>query len=327
MKTALVTGANGFVGSHICEALLKSGFAVKALVRKTSDLKNLKNIEVDLVYGDLTDYDSLPGAVEGVDFVINNGGLTKAIDKYDFEAVNTLGTKNILKAALNTKNSIKRFIQISSSAACGPSDSKEPVNEDNIPKPVSAYGRSKLGGENAVLEFKNEFPVTVLRPSAVYGPRDKEMLSFFKAVKFRLKPTFGTGECYINFTYVKDLAEAVAQALKKNAKAGEIYFVAEKRTYSYSEAGDIISEVMGLRAIDAHIPSAVLRVAGKISEYIAAKRNQAAIFSEDKAVELYQKYWIIDSSRIERDLGFASAISFRAGVEETVKWYKENGWL
>ncbi len=327
MKKVLVTGANGFIGSHICETLLDSGYAVRVLVRKTSDLSNLKDLDIETAYGDLTDYDSLRPAVKDVDCVVNNGGLTKTLNKREFEEVNATGTENILKAVLNSNGEIIRFIQVSSAAACGPSGSMEPIKEDTVPKPLSAYGRSKLGGEKAVLEYKDRFPVTILRPSAVYGPRDKEMLSFFKAVKFGMKPTFGMGECYVNFTFVKDLADAVGHVLEKDNKTGEVYFVAEKRTYSYSEAGDIISEMMGQKALDIHIPTAILRAAGKITEIIASKRNRPAIFTKEKAVELYQKYWVIDSSRIEKELGFRAETSFGKGAAETIKWYKESGWL
>lgn len=327
MRKVLLTGANGFVGSHICETLQSAGFDVRALVRQTSDLTNIKHLNLELVYGDLNDPDSLPAAIEGADVIINNAGVTKALHSDIFDRVNAVGTENILKATERSNGDIERFIQISSTAASGPAPSKVPINENHPPRPLTAYGKSKLAGEKAVLAFRDKFPVTVLRPSAIYGPRDKEMLSFFKAVSFRLKPTFGTGECYINFTYVKDLAQAVARALTVDSPSGGVYFVAEKRSYSYSEAGDIISEALGIKALDLHVPATVLRFAGKISEAAARWRNKASIFSADKALEISQKYWLVDTSRIEKELGFVSPTSFRDGVVETVDWYRRHGWL
>jgi nucleoside-diphosphate-sugar epimerase len=327
VQKILVTGANGFVGSHICETLQRNGFQVRALVRKTSDLTNIKHLDLELTYGDLNVLDSLPAAIEGVEAVINNAGVTKALDNNTFNRVNAEGSENILKATERSNSDIKRFIQISSAAASGPAPSDTAIDENHTPQPLTAYGKSKLTGEKAVLAYQDIFPVTVLRPSAIYGPRDKEMLSFFKAVSFRLKPTFGRGECYINFTYVKDLAQAVAKALTKDLPSGGVYFVAEKRRYSYSEAADIISDALGIKGLDIHVPAAMLRFAGKISEMVAGWRNKASIFSADKALEMTQRYWLVDTSRIENDLGFVSPTSFTDGVTETVDWYRRHGWL
>lgn len=327
MQKILVTGANGFVGSHICETLQTAGFDVRALVRKTSDLTNIKHLDLELTYGDLNDPDSLPAAIESVEAIVNNAGVTKALDSNTFNRVNAEGSENILKATERSNPNIKRFIQISSAAASGPAPSDTPIDEDYPPRPLTTYGKSKLAGEKAVLDYRDKLPVTVLRPSAIYGPRDKEMLSFFKAVSFKLKPTFGTGECYINFTYVKDLAQAVAKALTKDLPSGGVYFVAEKRRYSYSEAADIISDALGIKGLDIHVPAPVLRFAGKISEMVARWRNKASIFSADKALEMTQKYWLVDTSRIEQELGFVSPTSFRDGVMETVNWYRRHGWL
>ncbi len=327
MRKILVTGANGFIGSHICETLQSAGFDVRALVRRTSDLTNIMHLDLELAHGDLNDADSLPAAIEGAEAIVNNAGITKALDSDMFDRVNSAGTENILKAIERSNPDIKDFIQISSTAASGPAPSDTPIDEDYPPRPLTAYGKSKLAGETAVLAYRDKFPVTVLRPSAVYGPRDKEMLSFFKAVSFRLKPTFGTGECYVNFTYVKDLAQAVARTLTEASSSGSVYFVAEKRRYSYSEAGDIMSEVLGIKGLDIHVPATLLRFAGKISEITAKLRNKASIFSADKALEISQKYWLVDTSRIERELSFVSPTSFRNGVIETVDWYRRHGWL
>ena len=265
MKEILVTGANGFVGSHICEALLERGVAVRALVRKTSDLTNIRGLPVKLVYGDLNDSSSLRDAVRGVDIVINNAGLTKALRNDDFEKVNAGGTKNILEAITNHNPAISRFIQISSTAACGPAPSATPISENHPPNPLTAYGRSKLASEKIALTYEAKFPVVVFRPSAIYGPRDSEMLSFFKTVKFGIKPTFG-GDSYINFTYVKDLAQAIVKAIEALTMSSGIYFIMEKKSYAYSEAGDIISEALGRKALDINIPASILSIAGKLAE-------------------------------------------------------------
>jgi nucleoside-diphosphate-sugar epimerase len=327
MRKVLVTGANGFVGSHICEALLDAGFDVRALVRKTSDLANIKGLPIQFAYGDLNDTASLPSAVDGVDVVINNAGLTKAIHPDEFERVNAVGTGNILKSIAEHNPGLRCFVQISSTAACGPAPSATPINEDHPLNPLTAYGRSKLKSERIAVSYKDKFPVVVLRPSAVYGPRDKEMLSFFKTVKFGIKPTFGRGESYINFTYVKDLALAVAKTAKAEHISSGIYFVLERKAYTYSEAGGIISSILGRKAIGISIPSSILSLAGKITEVIARLQKKPSIFTADKAREITQKFWLFDSSKIERELGFTAPTDFKSGVIETIAWYKKEGWL
>jgi nucleoside-diphosphate-sugar epimerase len=117
------------------------------------------------------------------------------------------------------------------------------------------------------------------------------------------------------------------KTLQSDIESGEIFFITEKKPYSYSEAGDIISEILGEKTLDIHIPGTVVSIAGWISETIAQKRKKAAIFTQDKAIEISQKYWLVDSGKAERQLGFVAPTSFRDGAGETVKWYRENGWL
>jgi nucleoside-diphosphate-sugar epimerase len=326
MQEALVTGANGFVGSHICEALIGAGFSVRALVRKTSDLINLKDIPVRLLYGDLSDPASLADAVKGVNAIINNAGLVKTNHPDDFHAINAIGTENLLRAALENNTAIGRFVQISSTAACGPSSGNHPIDEDHTPSPLTGYGRSKLEAEKYVLALRDRLPVVILRPSAVYGPRDKEMYTFFRTIKMGIKPAFGCGQNYVNFTYVRDLARAVVSAVKCDVKSGEIIFIAEKRSYSYSEAGDIIAGLLGRRAHSLYVPESVIALAGRISEQIARARRKPSIFTRDKAIEIAAKYWLFDTSKAERLLNFSDT-DFASGAAETIAWYKEKGWL
>ena len=131
MGKILVTGANGFIGSHICEAFIKAGFSVRAFVRKSSDLTNIKSLDMRTVYGDLDNTDSLKDAVSGIDIIVNSAGLTKALDTEEFERVNIGGTENILGAIESVNPGIERFIQISSAAASGPSDCVAVKNDSN----------------------------------------------------------------------------------------------------------------------------------------------------------------------------------------------------
>jgi nucleoside-diphosphate-sugar epimerase len=327
LPEALVTGANGFVGSHICEALIAAGFSVRALVRKTSNLTNLTGVPVSLAYGDISDPASLPAAMHGVDAIINNAAIIKANHPEDFHAVNAVGTENVLKAAAEHAPGIRRLVHISSTAACGPAPSQIPVDEDSTPAPLTAYGRSKLEAERLVQSYGGLLPTVILRPCAVYGPRDKEMLRFFRSVKMGVKLAFGCSQNHINFTYVKDLAAAVVKAVEHDVPSGAIFFVAEKRSYAYNEAGDIIARHLGRRAFDLYVPEPILTLAGSLSEGLARIRHKPSIFTREKAREIKARYWLFDTSKAERELGFTASTDFDRGAAETIRWYKEKGWL
>jgi nucleoside-diphosphate-sugar epimerase len=152
------------------------------------------------------------------------------------------------------------------------------------------------------------------------------MLTFFKSVKLGIKPAFGCSQSHINFTYVKDIARAVVPAITADVPSGSVYFVAEKKSYSYSQAGDIIGSLLGKRAIDLYVPEFVLGLAGRVSEQIAKARRKPVIFTADKVHELVQKYWLFDTSKGERELGLTST-DFKTGAAETIAWYKGIGWL
>ncbi len=269
---------------------------------------------------------SLAKAVNSVTAMVNNAGITKTNRHADFHDINYGGTENILRAIENNNSELRRLVQISSTAACGPAGSKVPRTEDDEPRPLTAYGRSKLAAERAVLARKDNLPVIILRPCAVYGPRDKEMFAFFKSVKRGIKPAFGCSQSYINFTYAKDIARATALAIKTDVESGSVYFVAEKRSYSYSAAGDILAALFGRRAHDLYVPTAALRLAAGVTDAVARIRHKPMVFSYDKVNELIQKYWLFDTSRCEAELGLTST-DFKTGAAETIAWYKEKGWL
>jgi nucleoside-diphosphate-sugar epimerase len=240
--------------------------------------------------------------------------------------VNRGGTENILAAARQYNPGLQRLIHISSTAACGPSDSQNPIDETREPKPLTAYGRSKLEAERAVLAQKANIPTVILRPCAVYGPRDSEMLSFFKAIKLGIRPHFGKGENYINFTYVKDLAQTVVKAISTVTPSGNIFFVAEKRSYTYSEASTIIGDILGKKVFDLQVPGTILGLAGNISDMFTRLHGKPTVFSRDKVREIISKYWLFDTSKIEREMDFV-ATNFTLGATETIAWYREHGWL
>lgn len=318
---ALVTGATGFIGSHLADALVKEGFTVTCLVRNTSDLSYLEDLNVRLVKGDCVRKESLYEAVEGVDYIFHLAGLTKACRETDFIEANVEGTRNILKAVLEKNRGIKRFVYMSSLAAAGPSGNGSPLTEECPAAPVSFYGRSKLEGEKLVMGQRLEIPVAVIRPPAVYGPRDKDMLVFFKMLRSGIAPVWG--KSIYSFIYIEDLIRGILlTALEKNAE-GEIFFMSDGVIYSSDDVIDAIADAVHKQPVRLKIPRCVMSLAGLISE----RSGKSSIINADKIRELKHPAWVCDASKAAERLNFMPHVKIKEGARWTADWYRIHRWL
>jgi nucleoside-diphosphate-sugar epimerase len=318
---ALITGATGFIGSHLAGALIREGFDVACLVRNPANLRFLEDINAGIIKGDCTDRGSLADAVKGVDYVFHLAGLTKACSEADFFNANVKGTENIVQAVLENNSHIKRFVYLSSLAAAGPSCDGRPLKEDSEPAPVSVYGKTKLEGEKIVLAHNKNMPVTVIRPPAVYGPRDRDLLIFFKMVKSGLIPYWG--KCYYSFIYVEDLINGIIlSALSRDAE-GEIFFVSDGNIYSTNDIIEAISDALQRRPIKLNIPRFVMPLLGFISE----KTKGVSIINTDKIKEMRHSYWICDATRAAERLKFEPKVKIKEGARWTADWYRIHQWI
>ena len=324
---ALVTGSNGFVGSHLVEALLSRGYEVTCLIRKTSNLRWLQGLNIEFVYGELIAKDSLKNAVSGKDFVFHLGGLTKAKTKEDYYTANHLGTKNLVEAVDESNPGIQRMVYVSTQAVVGPGNDMTPLDEDAPCNPITDYGKSKLLGEEAVLSYKDKLPVTVVRPPAIYGPRDTEIFLFFKYIQNHIKPLFGFKENYLSLVYVKDLVEGICLAAESKKAVGQIYFTANEHPSSFSQAEEAIQKALDVKAMTVRIPVPLFVFFGFVSQLLSNLKGEAASFNPQKAREISARFWICDVSKAKRELGFETKYSLEQGAIETVRWYKQNGWL
>lgn len=319
----LVTGANGFIGSHLAEELLARNYQVRGLVRKTSNLEWLKDLPVELVYGEVTDKQSLYQAVKDVDYIFHAAGSTKARNKEEHENINYQGTKNLLEVCSATNPSLKRFIFFSSLAATGPSTNSYPKNEADECLPVSFYGESKLKAEKLVVDFSNKLPTVTLRLPWVYGPRDREGLAYFKFLKKGIRPVF-SDKYLLSTVFIKDSTNASILCLEKDVKAGEIYFVADGNCYSLDEFAETAEKIMGVRTLRFRVPKLIL----SFYAFLLAKfsRNQS-IVNPDKIKELTQSCWTCNINKIRTELGFNPKFDLVEGLKLTIGWYKERSWL
>jgi nucleoside-diphosphate-sugar epimerase len=325
--TALVTGGTGFVGSHLVELLLRRGYDVTCLVRDPRRLRWLTGLKARLVAGDCSDPGSLAAAVGNAEVVFHVAGLTKSYRRRDYYRVNQFGTRNLLEACARRDPGIKKFILVSSLAAAGPARESHPLTDRDVPNPLSDYGRSKLLAEEEALRFKDRFPVVILRPSAVYGPRDTDVFELFTWASKGLLLDMRGGERFLNWCYVEDLAEALLLAGERTVPSGSRYFVAEDRVYSTTEFHQALLRTGGVKAKVVKVPVWMGYAIGALSEAAGALRGKATIMSRQKVREAVQHYWTCDLGRTRDDLGFSAGVPLEQGLERTWKWYRDHDWV
>jgi len=324
---ALITGSNGFIGSHLVERLLNHGYQVRCLVRKTSNLRWIDQLPVEIVYGDITDFRSLLPQATDVDYVFHLSGALRANNESDFFHINQGGTKNLLEACRLQNPTLKRFIYISTQAAAGPATNGIPLTEDDLPRPISTYGKSKQLAEQEVLASQKFFPTTIIRPPAVYGPRDDDFMEVFKYIKLGIKPLIGRQQKFISIIHVDDLVRGIQIAAEHPNAENQIFFISNKDACSWIELENLIAGVMDKKALKIVFPGFALDAAAFISEKVARIFNKTAILNRDKAKEMKQNYWLVDASKVEQKLGFVAEIPLETGLSETYQWYRNQGWL
>jgi len=331
----LVTGATGFIGSHLVEKLVDKGYDVKALVRsketgktKEESLNLLKNLNVKIIYGDLLELDSLKKAVKDVDRVFHLAAIARPMkipDKLYFE-VNEQGTRNLLNACMKNKK-IKKIIIMSSISAVGPTRNGNPVNEKTGCKPEETYGWSKLAQERVAIKYfeKYKLPIVLLRPPMVFGPRDYEMLRLFRVINTRFFPIDGK-EKGIEFLYVKNLVD-VCLLTMKNGKNGEKYHISNGEHYSINDIVKAISKSEKKKILPIKFPNVVFVGGGYIFEILGNFFNFHPPFKHDTCKWMTKKVWYSDISKAKRELKYSPKFSLEKGVKETVKYYKEKGLI
>jgi len=327
MKRVLVTGGTGFIGSHVVELLLQAGYTVTCLVRDPNRLQWLSGLDVDIAVGDCSRPETLTLALQDASIVIHAAGLTKARRPQDYYEVNHIGTRNMLQVWKRCNANSGKFILISSLAAAGPSKDGNPVRSSDVSYPVSDYGKSKLLAEEETLRYRDMFPVIILRPAVVYGPRDKDLFTLFRWAVRGISPEISGGERFLNFCYVADLAKAILLATENRTQRGGIYFVAENRPYSWAGFRQALLTTGEIQARTIKIPYGLAYLTGLAAELGSLLTSRPALTNRQKIWEAAQQYWICDLDSVEKEFGFKADYSLLEGLKLTWRWYRDNNWL
>ena len=328
----MITGASGFIGSFIVEEALRRGFETWAAVRRSSSREYLHDERINFIELNLSSKQQLVEQLQGkeFDYVVHAAGVTKCIDKRDFRRINTEGTKNLVDALIETGMPLRRLVFVSSLSVFGAIHEQQPyeeIRESDTPQPNTAYGRSKLEAEHYLESLGSRVPYIILRPTGVYGPREKDYFMMAKSIKQHSDFAVGFKRQDITFVYVKDLVEAIFLSLDKGDN-GRKYFLSDGQVYQSATFSNLIHEALGRPWwIRITAPIWVLRIITFIGEYAGRLTGKVTALNNDKYNILRQRNWRCDIQPAIRELGYHPKWQLDEGVKETIQWYKDNKWL
>jgi nucleoside-diphosphate-sugar epimerase len=324
---SVVTGASGFVGSHLVDKLLEEGHKVKCVLRSTSSTRWLDGKNVEIINCGLFDREQLKIVLKDADYVFHIAGVVKAKTEEEYFKGNVETTKVLLEVLEEVNPNLKRFVVASSQTACGPSLNGIPCNEETKEHPITTYGRSKFAQENLVKSYRGKIAYTIVRPTAVFGERDTEIYLVFKTYKAGLLTLIGFDEKKLNLIHVKDLVDGIyLSAISEKAK-DQIYFLASEEIYTWPIVGNAIAKAFGKKALTVRLPHLLVYSVAAIAEFFSSFSSKAATFNLEKARDFVQKNWTCDVSKAKNDFGFRQNISLEEGIKRTIDWYREMKWL
>lgn len=322
----LLTGASGFVGSHLLDKLLAQYVPTAVLLRSTSGRSFLNPAGgFEVRQGSIEEPQTLAAALDGITHVIHCAGRTRACRAAEYYETNHVGTRNIVEAVNARTAQVQRLLHVSSLAVTGPGTARKPSTELSPENPVSDYGRSKLAGEKEVREnCKTDW--VVVRPPAVYGPRDRGFLPLFRAVRSHLLPRTNARQA-LSLVYVEDLVDAILATFKSPIASRKTYFAAPFEVVTARHMTDIIARKLQSWTLPIPLPSLALWPICAVQELFARVTGRPSLLNLQKFSELRAPGWVCDSSLLAREIGFKCPTNLEAGIERTLAWYKQNGWL
>jgi nucleoside-diphosphate-sugar epimerase len=312
-KKVLITGASGFVGYHLIAHAVGLGYKVVAAVRPSSAVNHLDAFDITYTHLNYSDVDALRKNIvdNGYDFIIHASGTTKAKTLKDYNLVNAEYSRNLALAAVGTQ--VKKFVFVSSISATQPG------------MPVTSYGASKLQAEVYLKEIDG-LPLMVIRPTAVYGPREKDIFILFSSINKGLEPYIGRFEQQLSFVYVKDLAAVILQALASTL-THQSYNISDGHGYDRYALADYSKALLSKKTFKFHIPLPIIRFLASMLDVLYARSKATPALNKEKLAELTAVNWVCDIDKAQMELGYKPQYNLKDGLTETMKWYRDNNWL
>jgi nucleoside-diphosphate-sugar epimerase len=317
-----LTGATGFIGSHLLDVLLEGGVRPRLLVRELARVPERAREEAQVVKGDLDDIETLAALLSGCAAVVHAAGLVRSGSQSAFDKANRVGTENLVRALARAAPGA-RLVHISSLAAAGPSQDPQGIGPEAPPRPISAYGRSKLAAEAAVQRLAG--PWVILRPPSTFGPRDTDVLQFFRLVARRVVP-IPSGKRFLTVAYVTDVVRAILAALS-GAADRRILHVGDPCPRTLHDLLGILAESGGVRARTLPVPPAVVRLAGFGGDLLHWLGIRGIPMTSDKAREMVARHWAARTEDSLTSLGLGGSVAPADGFAMTWVWYREKGWV
>lgn len=327
-KRVLITGASGFVGFHLINEALAADLEVYAAVRSNSGTAHLDDLPIHYVQLNYSSIDDLAKILTEIrfDYIIHAAGTTKAKTAADYNQINAQYTKNLALACLKLAKPIEKFVFVSSLAAVGPLAVLNGQIEDHtVANPVTNYGKSKLLAE-AYLNDIAGLPLVIIRPTAVYGPREKDLLILFKSINKGIEPYIGSFKQQFSFVYVKDLAHIIVKALFVATKR-KTYNVSDGHVYNRYALANVTKELLNKRTLKFHLPVVTVGALASLMDRIYKNKKETPTLNKEKMAELTAVNWACNIQTMQGDFGFKPQFNLKQGLTETLDWYKNNNWL